>query len=194
MSLVQASQQIQQAIDSVNEKLKQGNLTADQRKEYGDLLAQLYSSRGNLATYGSTNSDEVAGAVNEASNALQFMNDAKGLLNDMYINDEKTINYLKTTQATKLKQTQFNNYFSQKYNYNVAIMKILVLTSVLLMICILLYTRNLLPKFLYISLVVTIIVISVITIVFMLISELRRSNTDFNKFWWFFNPNTATVN
>jgi hypothetical protein len=156
-----------------------------------DILTQLHTVQSNLLSNQAQQNTKMTAVAVSADEANQYLTVAQNLLNAMYAGDAETIEFLKTQEATRLKQTQFNNYFSQKLNYNVAIMKILVLTSVLIMICIVLYTRNLMPKFLYVSLVALIVSIAVIVVITMLVSEYRRTTTDFNKFWWFFNPNTA---
>jgi hypothetical protein len=156
-----------------------------------DILTQLHTVQSNLLSNQAQQNTKMTAVAVSADEANQYLTVAQNLLNAMYAGDAETIEFLKTQEATRLKQTQFNNYFSQKLNYNVAIMKILVLTSVLIMICIVLYTRNLMPKFLYVSLVALIVSIAIIVVITMLISEFRRTTTDFNKFWWFFNPKTA---
>lgn len=129
-----------------------------------------------------------------STDTTNYLAKAQDILNAAYNNDVKTLGLLKTAESTKLKQVQFNNYYAQKYNYNVIIMKILVFASVLVMICILLYTRDILPQVLYVPLIATIIAVTIIIIVTMIVSELRRSSDDFNKFWWYFDPATAINN
>lgn len=119
-----------------------------------------------------------------AQESMTFIEEAKALLDQMYHDDTIELNDLQTTNSTQLKQIQFNNYFSQRYNYNVGIMKVLVITSVLLMICIFLHSRSLLPTFLYTILLSIIIAVGIIIVFTMLISEIKRSNTDFNEFQW----------
>ena len=136
-----------------------------------------------MGLYNDTNTS-FGQAYTAATQAANFVNEAQTLLNNMYNEEKKNLYNLKTLNATQLKQIQFNNYFSQKYNYNVAIMKILVVTSILLMICILLHTRSIIPTFLYTILLAVIIAVALIIIVTMLLSEFRRSNTNFNEFQW----------
>lgn len=118
----------------------------------------------------------------KAIEANTFINDAKGILKRIFYENKNKLKELQTTNSTQMKQIQFNNYFSQKYNYNVRIMKILVTTSILVMICILLHTRDVIPDFLYKILLSVIIAISIIIIITMLVSESSRSNTNFNEF------------
>lgn len=114
--------------------------------------------------------------------ATNFINDAKGILKRIFYENKNKLKELQTTNSTQMKQIQFNNYFSQKYNYNVRIMKILVTTSILVMICILLHTRDVIPDFIYTILLSVIISISMIIIITMLFSESLRSKTNFNEF------------
>lgn len=125
---------------------------------------------------------EVTNTYVKSIEATNFINDAKSILKKIYYENKNKLKNLKTKNSTKLKQIQFNNYFSQKYNYNVRIMKILVIASILIMICILLHTRSIIPDFLYTILLSAIIAITIIIIITMLMSEGMRSNTDFNEF------------
>jgi len=188
---VELSNKLNAVIGKLSTSLSSPGYSETQKANMIDMLGQLQGAQLSSIGYMAGSNLGTAETIDKAEMANKFLNDAQQLLDDMYTQDGNTLNYLKTAKSTKLKETQFNNYFSQKYNYNIAIMKILVLTSILIMICILLYTRNLMPKFLYVSLVSMIVAITIIVIVTMLISEYRRTNTDFSKFWWFFNPETS---
>jgi len=156
--------------------------------------AQTQKAMANLLSYTNNSNTNTSQAITKALEAEIFIKEAKGLLQDIYKEDQERLGNMKVDESTQLKEIQFNNYFSQKYNYNVGIMKILVVTSVLLMICILLHTRNLIPDFVYTILLSIIISVALIIIVTMLISEARRSNTDFTNFRWHFNENNAPNN
>lgn len=156
-------------------------------KQVQDASAQLYM-------YVNNSNLNVNETITKAIEAEVFIREAKELLNEIYKDDEERLKNMKVSESTQLKQIQFNNYFSQKYNYNVGIMKVLVFTSILLMICIILHTRSLIPDSIYTILLSIIISIALIVIVIMLISEARRSNTDFSNYQWYFNQNNAPNN
>jgi hypothetical protein len=166
------------------------NLSSSDKARMQGINTSAHASLIQLTGLVNDRSTDFGNAYTQALKASKFVNEAKGLLDNMYNDETKKLNDLYTTNSTQLKQIQFNNYFSQKYNYNVGIMKILVATSILLMICIFLHTRDLIPTVLYTILLAVIISIALIIIVTMLISEIQRSNTNFNEFQWADPPKT----
>jgi hypothetical protein len=167
---------------------------ANQLQALQSINSQTQVALSNLYSYANNTNSNMSEAIAKSLEAEVFIKEAKGLLQDIYKEDQKRLENMKIDETTQLKEIQFNNYFSQKYNYNVGIMKILVVTSVLLMICIILHTRSLIPDFIYTILLSIIISIALIIIVTMLISEARRSNTTFTNFKWYFNENNAPNN
>ena len=167
---------------------------ANQLQALQSINNQTQVALSNLYSYANNTNSNMSEAITKSLEAEVFIKEAKGLLQDIYKDDQKKLNNMKINESTQLKEIQFNNYFSQKYNYNVGIMKVLVITSVLLMICIILHTRSLIPDFIYTILLSIIISIALIVIVTMLISEARRSNTTFTNFKWRFNENNAPNN
>lgn len=167
---------------------------ANQLQALQSINSQTQVALSNLYSYANNTNSNMSEAIAKSLEAEVFIKEAKGLLQDIYKEDQKRLENMKIDESTQLKEIQFNNYFSQKYNYNVGIMKILVVTSVLLMICIILHTRSLIPDFIYTILLSIIISIALIIIVTMLISEARRSNTTFTNFKWYFNENNAPNN
>jgi len=167
---------------------------ANQLQALQSINSQTQVALSNLYSYANNTNSNMSEAIAKSLEAEVFIKEAKGLLQDIYKDDQKRLDNMKINESTQLKEIQFNNYFSQKYNYNVGIMKILVVTSVLLMICIILHTRSLIPDFIYTILLSIIISIALIIIVTMLISEARRSNTTFTNFKWYFNENNAPNN
>ena len=175
---------LQTIIDQSTIILQSPNLSATEKAQIQGMLTSAHSALSGLLTSENNKNTAFGESYTQASEAMTFVNQAKSLLDNMYTDETAELNNLRTTNATQLKQIQFNNYFSQKYNYNVGIMKILVITSVLLMICIFLHTRNLIPSFLYTIILAIIIAVAVIIVFTMLISEVKRSNTNFNEFQW----------
>lgn len=175
---------LQTIIDQSTTILQSPNLSATEKAQIQGMLTSAHSALSGLLTSENNKNTAFGESYTQASEAMTFVNQAKSLLDNMYTDETNELNNLRITNATQLKQIQFNNYFSQKYNYNVGIMKILVITSVLLMICIFLHTRNLIPSFLYTIILAIIIAVAVIIIFTMLISEVKRSNTNFNEFQW----------
>jgi hypothetical protein len=160
------------------------NISPKIKNELTNLNTQANNALVDLLSFQNNNNTQISDTYVKAMQANTFINEAKTLLKRIEYENKNKLQNLRTTNTTQLKQIQFNNYFSQKYSYNVKIMKILVITSILLMICILLHTRDIIPDFLYTILLSVIISISIIIIITMLISEMQRSKTNFNAFNW----------
>lgn len=124
---------------------------------------------------------QMLGSSNASTNAL---NDANLVIQEITDNYEAALEKINIEKSTKIRQIQFNNYFSQMHSYNVNIMKILVVSSVLLMIVIYLYTKNIIPKTIYTFISVIIVVISFLILFSMVYSEFQRSSYNFNVFNW----------
>lgn len=160
------------------------NLTPTEQARLQGINTSANASLIQLMDLQSSRNTQVGNTYTQATQASIFVNEAADLIRSMFEEETINLNDLKILNSTQMKQIQFNNYFSQKYNYNVGIMKVLVIASILLMICILLHTRNLIPDFLYTIILAIIISISIIIVVTMMISEYRRTNTNFNEFRW----------
>jgi hypothetical protein len=171
---------ITQSTDVLSKNL----ISPSEKAQMEGIQSSAYTALSQILTSTNQTNTGFGQAYASAEDAAGFINEAKGLLDQMYEDDTNELNNLRTTNSTQLKQIQFNNYFAQRYNYNVGIMKVLVITSVLLMICIFLHNKSLLPTFLYTILLSIIIAVAVIIVFTMLISEIKRSNTNFNEFQW----------
>jgi len=183
-TLIDSINNIRTIITETTNILQRNNISSAERAQTQGIQTSAHNALNQLLKSKTETNTRVGNTYVEAEEAASFVNQAKGLLDDMYADETSQLNNLQTTNSTQMKQIQFNNYFSQKYNYNTGIMKILVIMSILLMICIFLHTRSLIPTFLYTILLAIIISVSLIIIFTMLISEIKRSNTDFNEFQW----------
>ena len=108
----------------------------------------------------------------------------ENIMNNVTAEKQTLAKKLIQEKTTQMKQIQFNAYFAQMNNYNVNIMKILVVSSLLMMINIFLYTRKYISDNIYTIITVIIISITIIIITTMIYSEFRRSNYDFTTFKW----------
>ena len=183
---------VDEIIDSLNEiittstnalqNINNGVLSTDYSSELQSINANANNALIQFLQDKNTENTQITDTYIKSIEATNFINDAKGLLKRIFYENKNKLKNIKTTNSTQLKQIQFNNYFSQKYKYNVRIMKILVITSTLVMTCILLHTRDIIPDFIYTILISVIIAVAIIVIITMLISESRRSKTNFNEF------------
>ena len=126
-------------------------------------------------------------ALSTAAKTQNALDLAEPVMNEIYEDNSNKIKKMKMENSTMLKKTQFNGYFTQRYMYEIFIMKVLVVMSIFLMVFILLFKKGIIGKSVYSLSMSVIIAISIFIVVLMVISELRRSNTKFQEYNWFFN-------
>jgi len=123
----------------------------------------------------------VAASAADSADTLSQLNE---VLANIQLNQEEVIAKINIEKSTKMKQIQFNAYYAQMNNYNVNIMKILVVSSILMMINIFLYTKKYITDDIYTIITMIIISITIIIISTMIYSEFQRSNYNFTTFKW----------
>lgn len=154
------------------------------KDRYQSLLDQATVALNSFYRY----SSETLAAYNDAlisnDNLANSLDDLTTIAKEMDTEQYKIITDLDTEKSTKMKQIQFNSYYAQMNSYNANIMKILVLSSILMMINIYLYTRKYISDHIYTIISIVIISITIIIISRMIYSEFQRSNYNFNTFKW----------
>ena len=158
--------------------------TACSTTNVSTLLTQANLAYNNVVLYASESLDETGKLLSSNTDMVDSLNNLTGIAKEMNYEQKKIINSLNTQKSTKMKEIQFNAYYAQMNSYNANIMKILVLSSVLMMINIYLYTRKYISDNIYTIISIIIISITIIIISRMIYSEFRRSNYNFNTFNW----------
>ena len=183
-NLGNALNNIQTIIQNITTTLQKPNITSENRALLTNLLGSANESYIQFADVLSGTQRNMATLTSETNEVATTINDANTIMQDLSEKYEEALGKINIEKSTKIKQIQFNNYFSQLNSYNVSIMKVLVFSSLLLMIDIFLFTKEIIPSTIY-TLIAMIIVITTIVILFsMIYSEYQRSSYNFNVFVW----------
>ena len=171
-------------ITSLNKKIQDPATSATDKTYYEGLLDKANTAYTNVVGYTSTLLNNYNGEIVSKTSLENSLDDLKYITKKIDDDQDKVIDSLNAQKSTKMKEIQFNAYFAQMNNYNVNIMKILVLSSILMMVNIYLYTRKYISDSIYTIITIIIISITIIIISKMIYSEFQRSNYDFNTFKW----------
>ena len=183
-NLGNALNNIQTIIQNITTTLQKPSITSENKQLLNTLLTsaqQSYIQFAEVLANTQKNMTTMSSEYNEIGNTV---NDANTIIQEISENYENALQKINIEKSTKIKQIQFNNYFSQMHSYNVTIMKILVFSSILLMIDIFLFTKEIIPSTIYSLFAMIILIITIVTISVMIYSEYQRSSYNFNVFDW----------
>ena len=124
--------------------------------------------------------------TNETTSTL---NTLQKIIEEISQEKQNAVDKISILNSTKMKEIQFNSYFAQTNYYNVVVMKILVVSSLLMMLNIFLYIRKYTSENIYTIISIVIISITLIIIGNMIYSEYQRTNYNFNRYTWPKPPN-----
>lgn len=170
-------------IEDIQNILKE-NLPPEDKKTFIKLLNNSRAAFTNFAGFASSEIKSLNETSLDASNNATILLDLQTIIRDIYEEKQATIQRISVLNSTKMKEIQFNSYFAQVNYYNVTIMKILVVSSILMMLNIFLYTRKYISDSIYTIISIIIITITMIVITKMIYSEYQRSNYNFDTFVW----------
>ena len=135
--------------------------------------------------------DELNAVMTEAQKADGYLAQSKVLLSANLKEGQLAIDNMTKEEATKLKLIQFNNYFGEKYRFDVYIMKLIVFLTIIMIVLILLMQRGILTKGLFTIISAIIISIFLIILIGKYLNSLKKSNTNYNEYEWNFDKDAA---
>jgi len=171
-------------IEEIQNILKEDNLTKEEQATFTRLLYSARNAFGDFArfSYGANSAVEASAlSASENGNALTTLNN---IIDEITREKQTTLDKISVLNSTALKKVQFNSYFAQMNYYNVVIMKILVFSSLLMMLNIFLYIKKYKSDNVYTIISVIIISATLIILINMIYSEYQRTNYNFNRFSW----------
>jgi hypothetical protein len=166
-------------------------LTIDQKRsilgkinEISQLRINLYNGLNTGNNYYQNNLSSSSDTLSQQTNAILIvekqLNDAKKRLDGL--NQEKT---------NKLRQIEINNYYSSWYDEHTKLIKLVTLILVLSMCVVLLGKYNIIPDFLYYTLMLIILVVGVYYFFVIFISIFSRDNMNYDEYIQYFDKKHA---
>jgi len=171
-------------IEDIQNILKE-DLSQQDKKTFERLLDNSRVSFTKFSEFAKNEIEELNKSGLSASASATALEQLQSIISEIAAEKQMTIENINLLNSTKMKEVQFNSYFAQVNYYNVMIMKILVLSSILMMINIFLYTRKYSSEKIYVIISIIIISVTLIVLTKMIYSEYQRTNYSFNTFHWF---------
>jgi hypothetical protein len=176
-------------IEDIVNILKNDSLTKEERITFTNLLDTSRGAFGNFARFSYDTNQQLGASARMASENASTLVSLQQIIDEISQEKQTAIDKISILNSTKMKEIQFNSYFAQTNYYNVAVMKILVVSSLLMMINIFLYTRKYTSENIYTIMSIIIISITLVIVGNMIYSEYQRTNYNFNRYNWPKPPN-----
>ena len=167
------------------------NLTNDERQKLilkintiSQMRVNLYKTLTNMNSYFQTALSNSQGTLQQQTAAIQII--------ERELNREKIrLKLLEEQKNNKVRLVQINNYYSERYSEHTEIMKIIIAMLVPIIILTILNKKNIIPKSVFLVLVIIISVIGSYFLWTKLFSIFMRDSMNYNEYNWTFNPETA---
>jgi len=176
-------------IEDIVNILKNDNLTKDERITFTNLLDTSRNAFGNFSRYSYNTNKTLSDSAKTTFETTSTLDTLKKIIDEISQEKQTAVDKISILNSTKMKEIQFNSYFAQMNYYNVAVMKILVVSSLLMMINIFLYIKKYTSENIYTVMSIVIISITLVIIGNMIYSEYQRTNYNFNRYNWPKPPN-----
>lgn len=102
------------------------------------------------------------------------------------------IQKIEQDKNNKIRLVEINTYYSEKYNSNTQIMKIIVIICVIIIILSILYNKSILPVMLFFPLTVIVIVVGIIILWYKIIDSYSHDNMNYQEYNWNQPPTNIT--
>ena len=124
---------------------------------------------------------------------LQDQQKVTDIINNELENAKDKLNKLKNVKTNNMRMTEINVYHGKKYNAHTNVMKILLISSILILILTFINKNQLLPENIVALLIGIIIFYGGLRIMLLVIDISRRDNMNFDKYNWDFSPSDINI-
>jgi hypothetical protein len=167
------------------------SLSAQQQQEViqginqiSTMRRDLYSTLSNINSFYNDALSSSMGTLNEQTTAINIVENE---LN----RSKRRLEYLEEQKNNKIRLVEINQYFGEKYSEHTKLMKVVIFTIIPIIILSILYNKQILPKNIYLVLVVIISLIGAIFFWKVYTSIISRDNMNYDEYTWYFNPSSA---
>ena len=187
---IQSLQQMEQQM--FNNLESTPNLTIEQQESIIEKMNQISNMRINLYQTLSGVNNYYQSALNSSVGTLQEQTLAIGIVESELNKAKERLNRLEEEKNNKIRLVEINTYFGDKYTEHSQLMKIIIFSLIPIIIISFLYTKGILPKMLYLILV---IIISLICAYFFwkkFASIIMRDNMNYQEYDFAFDPSSIS--
>lgn len=189
---IQNLQGIEQEIFN-NLESNSSTMTDDEQNQLIQKISEISQMRINLYKSLSVMNNFYKGSLVNSRDTLDEQVVAIGVIEDQLNDAKKRLALIEEEKNNNIRKIEINDYYSNKYNSHSNIMKIIIYMLIPIIILALLYNNGILPKVIYLILVV---IISIIGFYFLFTSffyNTIRDNMNYQEFNWDFNQKNAPV-
>jgi len=188
---IQSLQQIEQQLFSNLES--NPNLTTEQQQSIIEKMNQISNMRINLYQTLSGVNNYYQSALNSSVGTLQEQTLAIGIVESELNNSKERLNRLEQEKNNKIRLVEINTYFGDKYTEHSQLMKIIIFALIPIIIISFLYTKGILPKMVYLILIVIISLICAFFFWKKFASIIMRDNMNYQEYAYPFDPSNITT-
>jgi hypothetical protein len=186
---IQTLQQMEQQL--FNNLETNTSLTPQQQQEIVEKMNQVSNMRINLYQTLSGVNNFFQSALSSSVGTLQEQTVAIGIVENELNQAKKHLQLLEAEKNNKIRLVEINDYYSDRYAEHSQLMKIVIVTLVPVIILTILFTRSIIPSFIYYALLVIVCVIGGYYFWTIYFSMVNRDNMNYQEYSWYFNPSTA---
>jgi len=186
---IQTLQQMEQQL--FNNLETNTSLTPQQQQEIVEKMNQVSNMRINLYQTLSGVNNFFQSALSSSVGTLQEQTVAIGIVENELNQAKKHLELLEAEKNNKIRLVEINDYYSDRYAEHSQLMKIVIFTLVPVIILTVLFTRSIIPSFIYYALLVIVCAIGGYYFWTIYFSMVSRDNMNYQEYSWYFDPSTA---
>jgi hypothetical protein len=167
------------------------HMSAEQQQKIVEKMNELSNMRINLYKTLSGVNNYFDQALQSSIGSLREQVVAVGIVENELNKSKQNLQRLEEERNNKIRMVEINSYFGDKYSEHAQLMKVVIYTLIPVIILVLLHRTEVLPSFLYNSLLVVVAAIGGYYFWERYSSIIMRDNMNYQEYTWYFDPSKA---
>ncbi len=167
------------------------NMSAEQQQKIVEKMNELSNMRINLYKTLSGVNNYFDQALQSSIGSLREQVVAVGIVENELNKSKQNLQRLEEERNNKIRMVEINSYFGDKYSEHAQLMKVVIYTLIPVIILVVLHRVEVLPSFLYNSLLVVVAAIGGYYFWERYSSIIMRDNMNYQEYTWSFDPSKA---
>jgi hypothetical protein len=152
--------------------------------DISQMRINLYKSLNNLNTFYNSELNNSTHTLKQQTRAIQIVENE---LNE----SKKKLEIIEREKNNKIRIVEINNYFGEKYAEQTSLLIAILFFLFLFIVISILFKKNIIPRPLYITLLILVGIYGIYNLSNHLYSIINRDNMNYQEYNWYFNPNAA---
>jgi hypothetical protein len=152
--------------------------------DISQMRINLYKSLNNLNTFYNSELNNSTHTLKQQTRAIQIVENE---LNQ----SKKKLEIIEREKNNKIRIVEINNYFGEKYAEQTSLLIAILFFLFLFIVISILFKKNIIPRTLYIILLILVGIYGIYNLSNHLYSIIIRDNMNYQEYNWYFNPNAA---